>query len=112
MMSSAAPASFLGSLFQGDLVFLSRLPREVFAIALIVGIIVIWFLYRRVAAKLSPAMRWTLITLRAAFLLVLLAILAVPAIEKPRTRSGNLFTAVVIDASQSMSIEDVTLAGK
>jgi uncharacterized membrane protein len=112
MMSSAAPASFLASLFQGDLVFLSRLPREVFAVGFIVGAVLIWLFYRRVAAKLSAGMRWMLISLRVAFLFILLAILAVPAIEKPRTRSGNLFTAVVIDASQSMSIEDVTLAGK
>jgi len=101
----------LASLFQGDLVFLSQIPREVFAALFLLAAFLIWLLYRNVAAKLAPAMRWSLFTLRLAFLTLLLVILAVPAIEKPRARSGNLFTAVVIDSSQSMSIEDVTLAG-
>jgi uncharacterized membrane protein len=92
----------------GEIVFLSRLPREVFAIAFIVGAVAIWWMYRRVGGtKLSQGMRWTLTGLRLVFLALLLAVLAIPAMEKPRSRSGNLFTAVVVDDSQSMSIEDV-----
>ncbi|MCL2646718.1 MAG: glutamine amidotransferase [Phycisphaerales bacterium] len=90
--------------------FLSLLPREVFTLLFLIGAVLLWWMYRRVAGKVSPRARWTLLGLRIAFLAVLVFMLAAPAIETPRTRSGGLFTAVVVDASQSMSIDDVVFA--
>ncbi|MCL2639737.1 MAG: glutamine amidotransferase, partial [Phycisphaerales bacterium] len=89
--------------------FLSGLPREVFTLGVLIGAVLIWWMYRRVAAKVSPRIRWTLIGLRIAFLAVVAFMLAAPAIETPRSRAGGVFTAVMVDASLSMSIDDVVM---
>src|SRR5688500_7458770 len=112
MMLLVNVANLLAALLDGDVVLLSRLPREVFAGCVLLLAAIVRLVYRKVAAKLSPAMRWTLICLRLLFLAILLTILAVPAIEKQRSRSGKLFTAVLVDTSQSMSIGDVVSAGQ
>ena len=110
MMLSAVMNS-LG--FSGhEIVFLSRLPREVFAAVFLVGAALIWWMYSRGCGKVSPRTRWILIGLRVLFLAVLLVILAVPALETPRSRSGELFTAIVADGSLSMSIGDVAIGGE
>ena len=82
-----------------QIVFLSRIPREVFAAVFLVGALLVWWMYARVSAKVNPRVRWVLIGLRWAFLAILILILAVPAIETPRSKSGELFTAVVVDGS-------------
>ncbi|MFB3891845.1 MAG: glutamine amidotransferase [Phycisphaerae bacterium] len=94
------------------IVFLSRIPREIIFITFLATAVLMWVLYRRVAPRVSAATRWVLIGLRAAFLAVLFLILAIPAIQTPRSRSGDVFTAVLLDTSKSMSIPDVQMGGK
>ncbi len=96
----------------GDVVFLWPVPREVLGIVFLAGIALIWWMYKRVEGKISLTRRRVLVGLRGLLLLLLMVILAVPALEKPRTRSEEMFTAVVIDSSQSMSIDDVTMGGE
>ncbi len=95
----------------GDLVFLSRIPREVLVLALLASAAVVWLLYRRVAGRVSRRILYVLIGLRVAFLAVLLAILATPAIQTPRPRGDDVFTAVLVDTSRSMSIPDAPVGG-
>jgi uncharacterized membrane protein len=93
-----------------DLVFLSPVPREILLLALVVAAGVLWLLYRRVASRVSRKVRVALIALRVAFVAILLAILAIPAFQSPRQRAGDVFTAVLVDTSRSMSIPDAGTA--
>jgi uncharacterized membrane protein len=89
-----------------EMVFLSPIPRELLLLALVVAAGALWLLYRRVSSRVSRRVRVALIALRVAFVAILLAILAVPALVSPRQRAGDVFTAVLVDTSRSMSIPD------
>jgi uncharacterized membrane protein len=90
-----------------ELVFLCPVPREFVLLALVVASGVLWLLYRRVSSRVSRGVRAALIGLRVAFVAIMLAILAIPALQGPRQRAGDVFTAVLVDTSRSMSIPDV-----
>lgn len=89
-----------------ELVFLSPVPREILLLALLVASGGLWLLYRRVSSRVSRTVRVSLIALRVAFVAILLAVLAIPALQSPRQRVGDVFTAVLVDTSGSMSIPD------
>ena len=97
----------LDVLRNGDLVFLTRLPVESFILAGVAIAVVMFLMYRRMASKVGPARRCVLLALRVLFVAVLLFMLAQPTLQAARTRVGNIFTAVVVDTSSSMSIPDV-----
>ena len=102
--------AFMCSLFPqaalGDVVLLGPLGREALLAILAGGVAGIWLLYRRVAAKVNRRRRLILTAIRAAFLAVLMVMLAVPAIATFRSRTGSVYTAVLIDTSRSMSLGD------
>ena len=100
----------LDTIRSGELVFLTRLPLELYVLALVVAAGAMWLLYRRMSGKVRPARRGVLLGLRVAFVAVLLFMLAMPAIQTTRSRNVAAFTAVVLDTSSSMSIADVEAA--
>lgn len=75
------------------------------AIALIA---LVWLLYRKTTRNLSPGWKGTLITLRSAVLLLLLFCLLRPVITTEQVVPQESYLAVLIDDSQSMSIEDLS----
>lgn len=102
----------LETLRNGDWVFLSRLPLEVFLLAAVAAGILMYFMYRRMSGKIGRSRRGGLLALRVLFVAGLLFMLAQPTIQAARTRTGEAFTAVLVDTSSSMSIADVDAAGK
>ncbi len=62
--------------------------------------------YRRPLVPLSPTQRFWLTALRAAALLVLLALICRPVIILPPLASGQVVVPVLIDVSRSMRIQD------
>lgn len=75
------------------------------AIALIA---LVWVLYRKTTRSLSPGWKGSLITLRSAVLLLLLFCLLRPVVTTEQVVPQESYLAVLIDDSQSMSIEDVS----
>ncbi len=91
------------------LVFRSGIRLEILLAALVLLSVAAWWLYRRVSGRISRRSRaWTLAA-RLAFLAILFFILAIPAL-KIKEPSKAVFTAVVVDTSRSMTIEDVERA--
>ena len=96
----------------GTWVFLTRVPLTVIVLGLAALVAGVYLLYRRVRSRVPTRRRGVLVALRAAFLTVLLFILATPAIQAARNRSGAVFTAVLIDTSRSMSLDDADVSGR
>lgn len=94
--------TFAGAKF----VFLSRIPVEVWLLALVAVGAGVWLLYRGVLPKAPKRVRALLLGLRLAAVVILVALLAVPALRTARPPKG-VYTAVLVDASRSMSIADV-----
>ncbi len=95
---------------RGEWVFLTRFPLEAFVLAAALAGVLMFLMYRRTSARISPARRVTLLGLRVLFVVIVAFMLAKPAIQESRTRSGSVFTAVLVDTSASMSIPDVEAA--
>ena len=95
---------------EGRLVFLSRIPVEVRVLALGALVVLAWALYRRAAGKLARRSNRVLLGLRIALLVVLVFMLSIPALRLEGPRSRSVFTAVLVDTSRSMSIDDVPAA--
>ena len=102
----------LETLRRGDLVFLTRVPLEVLVLIAVAAAVVMYLMYRRTAGKVGRVRRGLLLALRVLFVSVVLFMLARPTIQEARTRSGNVFTAVLVDTSSSMSIPDVEATDK
>ncbi len=64
-----------------------------------------WLAYRRAGALIAPRERLPLIALRAATLLLLVAVLLRPVRVEPRPQTGGL-VPILVDASASMSMTD------
>ena len=95
---------------QGKLVFLSRLPGEV-RILILAGLVALaWGLYRKASARVSRRAGKALLTLRIGLIALLVFILGRPALRIATPRASSIFTAVLLDASRSMSIDDVPAA--
>jgi uncharacterized membrane protein len=97
---------------EGRIVFEGPLRPELVVLGLLAFGALAWWMYARVAGKVPARTRKTLLGLRWAALAVLFAMLAGPALEVPLPPGGSMFTAVVIDASESMSIPDAGPDGK
>ncbi len=91
---------------EGRIVFDGPLRPELVLLGLVAFGALAWWMYARVAGKVPARTRRSLLGLRWAALAVLFAMLAGPALEVPLPPGGAMFTAVVIDASESMSIPD------
>jgi uncharacterized membrane protein len=96
----------------GHLTFLSPVWGEVF-VALFVGLAALaWSLYRRTGGRVSPRVRRVVLGLRIALLAIVCFMLAVPALSVETGGSKDaVFTAVMVDASGSMTVKDVNLGG-
>ena len=96
---------------RGSLVFLSRWPAEVRLLFTVVLIVLAWRLYRATSSKASARSRRRLLGLRIAQIVLLAFILGAPALRSVNPRRTNVFTAVMVDASRSMAIEDAGREG-
>ncbi|MFW6161318.1 MAG: glutamine amidotransferase [Planctomycetota bacterium] len=97
---------------RGRLIFKSSLPGEV-RLLIAVGLAALaWYLYRRVSGRVATRPRRALLGLRAAALVLLSLVLGIPALRSVRPRASAVFTAVLVDVSKSMSIEDAVIDGK
>jgi uncharacterized membrane protein len=94
---------------KGKLVFTSPLPGEVRLLLAVAAIALVWWLYRKAAPSNKRTAHW-LLGLRIATIGLLLLILGAPVMRQQTPNKDKLFTAVLVDTSQSMSIPDV--AGK
>lgn len=97
---------------EGRLVLLTRLPGEVLLLGLLVLMVLSWWLYRQVRQKVPAGTRRLLVVLRCGLLAVLLFLLARPGLRSERWPDQKTFTAVLVDTSRSMSIEDVEAGGQ
>ena len=95
----------------GRLVFLSRVRGEVLLLALAVFVVAAWGLYRQVRSRVSGRARRVLMGLRIALLVAVFFLLATPALRTKGAPDDRVFTAVMVDTSRSMSIEDANVAG-
>lgn len=95
---------------QGHFVWLSRMPDELRLLLLLVGVALSWWLYRRTAGRLQTGSRRLLLGLRITLLALVVALLGMPALRLVKPRTTAVFTAVLMDTSRSMSLEDT--AGK
>lgn len=77
------------------------------AVIAIVLVALVWLLYRKTTRSISPGWKGALITLRSAVLLLLLFCLLRPVITTEQVVPQESYLAVLIDDSQSMSIEDL-----
>ncbi len=91
----------------GRLVFLSHWPVELVLLALVIFGALAWGLYRQVRGKVGRRTNRFLLAVRLAVLLAVFFILARPALRSFDTPEDRIFTAVLVDTSRSMSIEDV-----
>ncbi len=96
----------------GELIFQSPLSGETRLLLFATVGALLWLLYRRVRDRLPPPVWRTLLTLRAAFLLLLAFMLGMPALRLRRPREGGAFTAFIVDTSRSMSIADAGPASR
>jgi uncharacterized membrane protein len=91
---------------QGHLTFLGRISPQVLVLAVPVAILAVWFAYRLVIPRVSTTAWRIVVALRLALVLLLLFILADPAMRWLHGRQ-DIFTAVLVDTSRSMGIADV-----
>ena len=94
---------------EGRLVYLSRLPGEVRLLLFAGFVALVWLFYRQVSAKLDKRRRWTLVGLRFATYALVFFIIGMPELRVLKARDMSHFTAVLVDTSRSMSIEDVDI---
>jgi uncharacterized membrane protein len=92
---------------KGTFVYLSRLPGEVRFLLFAAFVGLVWLFYRKVSAKVQGRKRWVLFGLRLATYALVFFILGMPALQSKTPKKKSYFTAVLVDTSRSMSIEDV-----
>jgi len=93
---------------QGRFSFAYGLSPWLVALIAVVLIALVWFLYRKTTRNLSPGWKGALITLRSMVLLLLLFCLLRPVVTTEQVVPQESYLAVLIDDSQSMSIEDLS----
>ena len=100
----------LESFLEGRLVFLSRVRGELLLLILAASAVLAWLLYRQVKGRVSRRSGRALLSLRIMLLVVVFFLLATPALRTKGTPDKRIFTAVMVDTSRSMSIEDARTA--
>ena len=91
---------------QGRFSFAYGISPWLFALIAIGLIALVYGLYRKTTRALSPGWKLTLISLRSAVLLLLLFCLLRPIVTTEQVIPQESYLAVLVDDSQSMSIED------
>lgn len=91
---------------QGRFSFAYGISPWLFGLIAIALIGLVFLLYRKTTRTLSPAWKTTLISLRSAVLLVLLFCLLRPIVTTEQVTPQESYLAILVDDSQSMSIED------
>ena len=107
LLFNQPPAAYL----HGKFVFASRLPGELRLVLFLGAVTLVWLLYRKAAARTSRATYRAILSLRIAWVCLLVFILGAPSLRVETPEKGNLFTAVVVDTSRSMSIADAERPG-
>jgi uncharacterized membrane protein len=97
---------------QGKLEFTSRLPGGLRLLLFAAAAAAVWLLYRRAAGRLPQATRRWLLGLRLALLAVLFFLLGAPVLRVKKPQKEGSFTALLLDNSASMTIEDVAAADR
>ena len=93
---------------EGRFSFAYGISPWLFALIAVALIALVWLLYRKTTRNLSPGWKGSLITLRSVVLLLLLFCLLRPVVTTEQVVPQESYLAVLIDDSQSMSIEDVS----
>jgi uncharacterized membrane protein len=91
---------------EGRLVSLGPVPGEVIVGIGVVMAIIVWLLYRKVSGKVSRRSHRLLVALRVVQIAVICLLLAALGLETLKPKKNTVFTAVLVDASRSMSIPD------
>ena len=97
---------------EGRLAFLSRLPLEVTLLLAAVAAVIVWAIYRQVSGRISQRTRWSLLVIRSVLLAVIVVLLAGPMLLLAKPQKSQIYTAVVVDTSRSMSIADADAKGR
>lgn len=101
-----------GLFLKGKLVFTSRLPGELRLLLFVLAAALVWFLYRRTAAGLPRRTRRLVLGLRLALVVLLFFLLGAPVLRVRTPQAEGTFTAVLVDNSASMALEDVDAGGR
>jgi len=91
---------------EGQLTFVGRISPQVLFLALPLLVVGVWLAYRLVATRVTTKAWRIVVALRLALFVVLLFLLADPAMRWMHGRQ-EVFTAVLVDTSRSMAIADV-----
>ena len=91
---------------EGRVVFLTRIRGELLLLILMGFVAAAWLMYRQVRSRVSPGARRWLMGLRIGVLVLAFFVLATPALRTRGADQDQVFTAVMVDTSRSMSIED------
>jgi uncharacterized membrane protein len=95
---------------KGHLVWLSGMASEFRLLIFLACAAAIWLLYRKTARRLAPWARRTVLGLRILVFALLVFVLGIPALRITTPRANSIFTAVLVDTSRSMSLQDVRAA--
>jgi uncharacterized membrane protein len=93
---------------EGRFSFAYGISPWLFALIAVALTVVVWLLYRKTTRNLSHGWKGSLITLRSVVLLLLLFCLLRPVVTTEQVVPQESYLAVLIDDSQSMSIEDIS----
>jgi uncharacterized membrane protein len=96
---------------KGEVGFSTHMPTEVRLGLILAAAILVWFLYRKTSAGLTPARRMILSGLRALTLVVLLVMIFGPTLRIPKLKNEETFVAVMLDNTRSMTIDDSAKGG-
>src|SRR5262245_34663853 len=86
--------------------FAVALPWWGYALAFGAALVLAWLAYARAGLSLSPRHRATLTALRAATLILIVAVLLRPVIVEPSTDTRSSLLPVLVDVSRSMRLAD------
>jgi uncharacterized membrane protein len=86
--------------------FAVALPWWGYAVAFGAAVALAWLAYRRAALALGAGQRAALTALRAATLVLLVAVLLRPVVVAPSTDTRNSLLTVLVDSSRSMRLSD------
>ncbi len=96
----------LQSYRDGEFVFLSNLPGEARLVLFVAAVALLWWMYRRARDRVNRRRYRWLLGLRLALFTLLLIMLSMPALRTADPSDTAVFTAVLVDSSRSMSIDD------
>jgi uncharacterized membrane protein len=86
--------------------FAVALPVWGYILAFVVALVSAWLAYARVAIRLTPAERFTLTSLRALTLLLIVFFLLRPVVFVQATGARDSLVAILVDVSRSMRLAD------